>query len=298
MVGLGCNNFGRRLDPAATAGVVAAALDAGIDFFDTADVYGDGHSEEFLGRALGARRGNVVVATKFGMRMDDDRGGAHPTYIRRAVEDSLRRLGTDHIDLYQLHQPDPKVPIADTLGALDRLVREGLVREIGCSNFDAAQLREAADAATRSGGARFVSVQNHYSLLHRQPEDEVLAECARQDLAFIPYFPLASGLLTGKYRAGQPVPEGTRLADSPRRAEALSSERLARAEALLDLADSRGHSLLELAFTWLLARPEVASVIAGATRPEQVRANVAAARTDWVLGPEDLAAVDRIAPRG
>ena len=298
MVGLGCNNFGRRLDAGATAQVVDAALDAGIDFFDTADVYGDGHSEEFLGRALGARRGKVVVATKFGMRVDADRGGAHPTYIRRAVEDSLRRLGTDYIDLYQLHQPDPTVPIADTLGALDQLVREGLVREIGCSNLDAAQLAQAAGAAAASGGAGFASVQNHYSLLHREPEAEVLAECARLGLAFIPYFPLASGLLTGKYRAGQAVPGGTRLANSPRRAEQLSPERLARAEALLELAAASGHSLLELAFTWLLARPEVASVIAGATRPEQVRANVASAQGDWVLSADDRAAINRIAPRG
>ncbi|MBD0319837.1 MAG: aldo/keto reductase, partial [Gemmatimonadetes bacterium] len=195
VVGLGCNNFGSRLDAEATRAVVHAALDAGVTLLDTADIYGgDGRSEEYLGRALGSRRDDVVLATKFGMKLDDRRQGAHPDYVRRAVEDSLRRLNTDRIDLYQLHTPDPTVPIADTLGALDELVRAGKVREIGCSNFSADQLREARDAAP---GARFASVQNEYSLFHRDPERGVLDECRAQGLAFIPYFPLASGLLTG-----------------------------------------------------------------------------------------------------
>ncbi len=194
VVGLGCNNFGWRIDSAATAAVVHAALDPGITFFDTADVYGTGQSEEFLGRALGPRRSQAIVATKFGLKMDERRQGARPVYVRQAVEDSLRRLGTDRIDLYQLHHPDAATPIEDTLGALDGLVRAGKMREIGCSNFSADQLRAAPG---------FASVQNQYSLLHRQPEADVLPECERLGLAFIPYFPLANGLLTGKYRPGQ-----------------------------------------------------------------------------------------------
>ena len=196
VAGLGCNNFGWRIDAAATVDVVNAALDAGVNFFDTADIYDTGHSEEFLARALGARRKNVVVATKFGMKMGEGKEGAKPEYIRRAVEDSLRRLQTDYIDLYQLHRPDPNVPIADTLGALDELVKAGKVREIGASNFSAAQIREAETAAP-TGTARFVSVQNHYSMLHREPEGEVIAECRRLGLALLPYFPLANGLLSG-----------------------------------------------------------------------------------------------------
>jgi aryl-alcohol dehydrogenase-like predicted oxidoreductase len=294
VVGLGCNNFGARLEYPATERVVRAALDAGIFFFDTADIYGGTRSEEFLGRALGAQRDQVVIATKFGMRVDDARRGAHPDYIRRAVEDSLRRLGTDRIDLYQLHEPDPGVPIADTLGALDALVRAGKVREIGCSNFSVEQLR-AARAAVRPGNARFASLQNEYSLLHRDPEQGVLAECAREDMAFLPYFPLASGLLTGKYRRGAEAPEGTRLR-APRYARLLEDAKLAAVEQLEAFAASRGHTVLELAFAWLLSKPVLASVIAGATAPEQVRANAAAAR--WVLTPEDLADIDRITPGG
>ena len=191
LVGLGCNNFGRRLDEKRTAEVVGAAIDAGITFFDTADMYGDTLSEQYLGHALGARRKEVVIATKFGWALDSARKGARPDYVRRAVEDSLGRLGTDCIDLYQLHQPDPSVPVADTLAALDGLVKAGKVREIGCSNFSAAQLREAA-SAVRPGAARFVSVQNEYSLLQREAEQEVLSECERLDLAFLPYFPLSA----------------------------------------------------------------------------------------------------------
>ncbi|HKN87755.1 MAG TPA: aldo/keto reductase, partial [Nitrospiraceae bacterium] len=203
VVGLGCNNFGWKLDEADTAAVVHAALDAGITFFDTADIYGGTQSEVFLGRALSKHRDQVVIATKFGMAVDDQRRGAGPEYITQACEDSLRRLGTDCIHLYQLHQPDPTVPIADTLGALNDLVRAGKVREIGCSNFSLEQLREA-EGAVRPGRARFASVQNEYNLLHREPERDVIPECQSKGLAFLPYFPLASGLLTGKYRQGQP----------------------------------------------------------------------------------------------
>jgi len=292
VVGLGCNNFGWKLDEEDSAAVLNAALDAGINFFDTADIYGATKSEEFVGRALASRRNDVVIATKFGMKVDDARQGAHPDYVRRAAEDSLRRLGIDHIDLYQLHQPDPSVPIADTLGALDDLVRAGKVREIGCSNFSVEQLREAEEAA--KGGARFVSVQNEYSLFHREPEKGVLAECERLDLAFLPYFPLASGLLSGKYRKGQSAPEGSRL-DSARFAKQLADENLEIVEKLIAFSESRGHSVLDLAISWLLARSTtVASVIAGATKPEQIRANVAAG--DWALTDDDLAEIDTIVP--
>jgi aryl-alcohol dehydrogenase-like predicted oxidoreductase len=292
VVGLGCNNFGGRLDVEATARVVHAALDADINFLDTADIYGGTKSEEFIGRALGSRRGAVVIATKFGGKLDEERRGAKPDYVRRACEDSLRRLQTDHIDLYQLHMPDPDVPIADTLGALDELVQAGKVREIGCSNFSVDQLRAAA-AAVRPGAARFLSVQNQYSLFHRDPERDVLSECDRLRLAFLPYFPLASGLLTGKYRRGQPAPEGTRLS-GPRSVQALTDENLARVEALIQLAASRGHTILDLAISWLLARPAVASVISGATSPQQVQANAAAA--NWRLTNADLAEIDSIIP--
>jgi aryl-alcohol dehydrogenase-like predicted oxidoreductase len=294
VVGLGCNNFGPRLDAEGTARVVDAALDAGIDFLDTADIYGKGQSEEFLGRTLAGRRERVVLATKFGMPMDDERKGARPEYLRRALEDSLRRLGTDRVDLYQLHQPDPGVPIAETLGALDELVKAGKVRQIGCSNFSAAQLREA-EAAARAG-ARFVSVQNEYSLFHREPEREVLAECTRLNLAFIPYFPLASGILSGKYRKGIPAPQGTRITTGPRFAGLLAEESMDRVERLATFAEARGHTLLELAFAWLLARGQVASVIAGATSVEQVRANAAAGARGWRLTTEELAEIDRIVP--
>jgi aryl-alcohol dehydrogenase-like predicted oxidoreductase len=293
-VGLGCNNFGGRLDEQATARVVHAALDAGINFFDTADIYGGGgKSEEYLGRALGSRRSEVIVATKFGMRMDDEHRGARPEYVRAAAEDSLRRLGTDYIDLYQLPTPDPDVPIADTLGAMNELVSAGKAREIGCSNFSAAQIRDAEQTSRDRGIARFVSVQNEYSLLHRDPEVEVLAECERVHVAFIPFFPLASGLLTGKYHLGQPAPQGSRLASGPRAVQ-LTDDRLETVEELRAFAQSRGHTLLELAFSWLLARPVVASVIAGATKPEQVKSNVSAAK--WQLSNADLDAIDAIVP--
>ncbi len=278
-VGVGCNNFGSRLDQAATDEVVGAALDAGITLFDTADTYGATQSEVLLGRALGSRRDEAVVATKFGMPVDDDHWGASPEYVRSACDASLARLGTDRIDLYQLHAPDDTVPIADTLGALGDLVAAGKVREIGCSNLTAEQLRAAADAA--GAGPAFASVQNQYSLLARDPErDGVLDACAQMGLAFLPYYPLANGLLTGKVRPGEPVPEGTRLATmSPERSAHWLSDRItARVAELLDFAESAGTPLLALAVSWLLDHPPVASVIAGASSAEQVRANAGAVR--------------------
>jgi aryl-alcohol dehydrogenase-like predicted oxidoreductase len=294
VVGLGCNNFGMRIGRAETDLVVGAALDAGINFFDTADIYGGTKSETYLGAALGTRRDEIVLATKFGVPYEGHEGGASASYIRQAVEDSLSRLGTDRIDLYQLHAPDTKIPIAETLGALGELVTAGKIRHFGCSNFSAAMLQEARAAAGDAPG--FVSVQNEYSLLHRDPEDEVLPECDRSGTAFLPYFPLASGLLTGKYRAGETPAEGTRLAAWGDRAkDQLSDDRMAKVAALSTLAESEGHTVLDLAFGWLLTRPSVASVIAGATKPEQVVANVAAGQ--WRPGAEVLAQVDVIAPR-
>ena len=295
VVGLGCNNFGMRIGRKETAAVVDAALDAGINFFDTADIYGGTKSETYLGAALGARRDDIVLATKFGAPYEGHEGGASAAYIRRAVEDSLTRLGTDRIDLYQLHVPDPKTPIAETIGALGELVAEGKIREFGCSNFTVALLEEAA-AATPAGSPGFVSVQNQYNILYREPEDGVLEYCERNGMAFLPFFPLASGLLSGKYRAGEPPPEGTRLAAMGDRATSqLTEERLATVAALDELARHHGHSVLDLAFGWLLSRPAVASVIAGATRPEQIAANVAAG--EWRPGEDVLAEVDALAPR-
>jgi aryl-alcohol dehydrogenase-like predicted oxidoreductase len=278
VVGVGCNNFGGRIDESATDEVVGAAIEAGINFFDTADIYGATRSEELLGKALGARRDEVVVATKFGMPIDDERHGAAPDYVRRACEDSLRRLGTDRIDLYQLHAPDPAVPVAETLGALHELQAQGKVLEIGCSNFSEAQLDDAHSAAR--DGASFRSVQNQYSLLWRAPEtDGVLDACERLGMAFLPYYPLANGLLTGKIRPGEPIPEGTRLAMMPpeRSAHWLADSFTSRVGALLDFSERKGIPVLTLAFSWLLAHDEVASVIAGATSATQVRANAAAA---------------------
>jgi aryl-alcohol dehydrogenase-like predicted oxidoreductase len=293
VVGLGCNNFGRRLDYDATTAVVDAALDAGITFFDTADVYGGTKSEEYLAGALGRRRDEVVVATKFGAAVDEQRRGARPEYVRHAVEDSLRRLGTDRIDLYQLHTPDPDVPIGKSLAVLDELVKAGKVREIGCSNFSSDQLREAEEAV-REGAVRFVSVQNEYSLIHREAEHDVLPECERLGIAFIPYFPLANGLLTGKYRRGKDGPAGGRL-DSARGERLLTNNNLAVVERLVEFSQRRGHTVLELAFSWLLKWPAVASVIAGATSPEQARSNAAAA--GWKLTDGELVEVDSILTR-
>lgn len=294
VVGLGCNNFGWRIDAEASAKVIDTAIESGVTFFDTADRYGKGQSEDFLGRALGKRRDQIILATKFGMEMEKGQQGASPKYVLEAVDASLRRLRTDRIDLYQLHQPDPKTPITDTLGALDELVRAGKVREIGCSNFSVAQIREATDAS--QGRAQFVSVQNEFSLFHREPETNgVLPECERRRLAFLPYFPLASGLLTGKYREGKKLPEGSRAADGwgPK---VFTEQNLAIVELLIEFAESKGHTILELAFSWLLSHKPVASVIAGASKPEQVRANAKAA--DWQLAADDLAEIDAIMRSG
>ena len=280
VVGIGCNNFGARLDARATAEVVRAALDEGVNFFDTADIYGATQSEVFLGQALRGRRDEAVVATKFGMPIDDAHFGASPAYVREACEASLARLGTDHIDLYQLHYPDESVPIADTLGALAELVEAGKVRQIGCSNLSVAQLREAREAAGEHPA--FVSIQNQYSLLAREVErDGVLDACNELDLAFLPYYPLANGLLTGKVRPGEPIPEGTRLSlMAPERSvHWLSDAFQQKVATLLEYAASIDTPILSLAFSWLVSHPEVASVIAGASSPEQVRANAAAVTT-------------------
>jgi aryl-alcohol dehydrogenase-like predicted oxidoreductase len=294
VVGLGCNNFGWRIDAEASAKVIDTAIESGVTFFDTADRYGKGQSEDFLGRALGKRRDQIILATKFGMEMEKGQQGASPKYVLEAVDASLRRLRTDRIDLYQLHQPDSKTPITDTLGALDELVRAGKVREIGCSNFSVAQIREATDASL--GRTQFVSVQNEFSLFHREPETNgVLPECEGRRLAFLPYFPLASGLLTGKYRKGKKLLEGSRAADGwgPK---VFTEQNLAIVELLIEFAESKGHTILELAFSWLLSHKPVASVIAGASKPEQVRANAKAA--DWQLAADDLAQIDAIMRSG
>jgi len=294
-VGLGCNNFGMRIDEAQTATVVRAALDAGITFFDTADAYGGTLSEEFLGRALGRHRDEAVIATKFAMPLGDEgRGGASAGWVAEAVEGSLRRLGTDRIDLYQQHVPDETVPIEETQGALDDLVRAGKVREIGNSNFSDAQIDAAAALSAERGWAQFATAQNHLSLLERAPLRRVAPACERHGMALLPYFPLASGLLTGKYRRGEPPPPGTRLAVMPeqRVSQVLTQRNLDLVDALTAFAAARDHTILDLAFAWLAAQPAVGPIIAGATSPEQVRANVAA--IDWTLTPDDLAEIDTI----
>ena len=286
-VGLGCNNFGMRIDAKQTQGVVDAALDAGITFFDTADIYGGTKSEEFLGKALGKRRGDITLATKFGMRIGDDprRMGGSRRWIMRAVEDSLSRLGTDYIDLYQFHRPDPDTPIDETLRALDDLVTQGKVRYIGNSNFSGWQIADADWIG--AGNTRFVSAQNLYSLLERKVEFEVLPACEHFGLGFLPFFPLASGLLSGKYKRGEKPPEGTRLAAwGARGAAAMSDKNFDKVEKLETWAEERGHTILELAFAWLLGHEVVSSVIAGATTAEQVQTNAATAA--WHLSPEDV----------
>ncbi len=288
VVGIGCNAFGSRIDADQTRAIVDAAFEHGVTFFDTADTYGTGQSEELLGAALKGRRDEVVVATKFGMDMqgvNGDDGGRRGTrsYVRTAVEASLRRLDTDHIDLYQLHTPDPTTPIEETLGEMTELVAEGKVRAIGSSNLQAWQLVDAAWRSRTAGLASFATAQNEYSLYNRTAEVELVPACLELGVGVLPYFPLAYGLLTGKYRRGEQAPEGTRLA--------LQSARLAdadweRIDALQAFADGRDVSLLELAMGGLAAQPAVSSVIAGATRPEQVRANVEAAR--WTPSDDDL----------
>jgi aryl-alcohol dehydrogenase-like predicted oxidoreductase len=296
-VGLGCNNFGKRVGLDGTRAVVDAALRAGVNFLDTADIYGGddkGASERLLGEVLEGRRDQVLIATKFGMDMDGANGqpagarGSAP-YIRQAVEASLRRLRTDTIDLYQYHQPDGVTPIEETLGALNDLVVAGSVRHIGCSNFSAEQLREAAEVAERAGYASFVSLQNDYSLLEREIERDVLPECERRGVAVLPFYPLARGLLTGKYRRGERGPEGARLSGS-----AIDDATYDRLERLTDFCDARGIEPIDVAIGWLLRRPQVGSVIAGATRPEQVERNVRAAQ--WRPIDADVAELDRIFP--
>jgi aryl-alcohol dehydrogenase-like predicted oxidoreductase len=291
VVGVGCNNFGRAVDVAGTRAVVDAALAAGVTLFDTADIYGNkGDSERFLGEALEGRREGAVIATKFGGDMGDGTNArGSRDYIRKAVEASLERLRTDYIDLYQYHTPDHVTPFEETFGALDELVREGKVRHVGHSNLDAAQIDEVDALARERGWVRPISAQNQYSLLRREAEDELLPTCARLGIGVLPYFPLASGLLTGKYRRGEPPPEGTRLAG---RAEVLTDEKFDRIEALERFAEERGIALLAVAIGGLLAEPAVTSVIAGATKPEQVGANVAAA--EWEPSPEDLAALNSL----
>ena len=296
VVGLGCNNFGRRVDLEGTRGVVDAALDAGVNFLDTADVYGGGgDSEKLLGEVLRGRRDQVVLATKFGMDMGDEGPSVRPRgskdYIREAIDDSLRRLQTDVIDLYQYHRPDGETPIEETLGALDELVKAGKVRFIGCSNFTASELDEAAGAARENGFASFVSLQNEYSLLKREIEADVVPECEQLGVDVLPYFPLASGLLTGKYRRGQDAPEGTRLHG---RAEIADDQTFDRLEAAERFASERGVELLDVAIAGLASQPTVASVIAGATKPEQVRRNADALR--WTPSDPDLEELDRIFP--
>jgi len=299
VVGVGCNNFGGRIDETRTEEVIDAALEQGINFFDTADMYANGRSEELIGRFLvdGGHRSDVILATKFGNEMPGQGRGARAEYVKLALDASLKRLRTDYIDLYQQHLPDPDVPIEETLGALDELVKAGKVREIGCSNFSAEQIREAqAVTAKRPGSARFVSVQNEYSLLHREPEEGVLDESERQGIAFLPFFPLMSGLLTGKYRKGGSIPEGTRVAKYERYRNLLTDENLDKVEVLIKFAESRGRTILELAFSWLLAHRVVASVIAGATSAQQIQLNAAAAH--WDLTPEDLREIESLLRAG
>jgi aryl-alcohol dehydrogenase-like predicted oxidoreductase len=290
VIGLGTNNFGLLMDEHEVLPVLDSALAAGINFLDTSDSYGN--SEERIGSLLGPRRDDIVLATKFASPVDGGTGGAHPDYVRTAVERSLRLLRTDRIDLYQIHRPDPDTPIADTLAALDELVRAGKVREIGCSNFSAAQL-EQAEAAVADGAARFVSVQNHFNLLHRDDEATVLPACERLDIAYVPYFPLASGLLTGKYHRGEEPAAGTRIGRWGERSKTvLTDANFDAIDRLTGWARGRGHTLLDLAFAWLLAKPAVASVIAGATKVSQVEAN---AGVTWRLTAAEVAEVDALA---
>ena len=284
VVGLGCNNFGSRLDAAGARRVVEAALDAGVTLFDTAEMYGDGESERFLGAALAGRRDEVVVATKFGWELGVDPPGGSAVNVRRAIEGSLQRLGTDHVDLYQYHRPDGVTPIEETLAALDELVREGNVRHVGSSNFSAAQVREAAEVARAQGRSPFVSAQNRYSLVDREVEEELVPALEELGLGLIPFFPLGSGLLTGKYRRGEPAPAGTRLATRGLPEEAAIWDRV---EQLQAFAEARGLTILDVAVGGLAAMPAVSSVIAGAMTPEQVRANAAAG--EWVPSAAELA---------
>ena len=284
-VGLGTNNFGRRMDRVATRAVIDAALDAGVNFFDTADMYGDGDSERFIGEILVGRRERVVLATKFGWS-----GGGGRRHVREAIDASLERLRTDHLDVYYYHRPDGVTPLAETMAALDELVREGKVRSIASSNFTPEQIEEGERIAREQGTTRFVVLQNAYSLLDRGAEAEVLPLCERDRIGFVPYFPLANGLLSGKYRRGQPPPAGTRLAQ---RADALTDDAFDVIDRLEAWAGDHSRTLLDLAIAYTASQPAVVSVIAGATTPGQVQANAAAA--DWQLTPAEIAEVAALA---
>lgn len=294
VTGLGCNNFGRRLDLAGTKSVLDAAIAAGVTFLDTADTYGDTRSEELMGEALKGRRSEVLLATKFGMpnKAAGLTGGARPDYIHASIDASLKRLQTDHVDLYQLHKPDPDVPIADTLGALGELVQAGKVREIGCSNFSAEQMREAHAAAEQDGTPRFVSVQNEYNLMRRQDERTVIPAARELGVGHLPYYPLMSGILTGKYRKNQPLPEGTRVRGSEMWESLLTEQTYDLIEALITFANARERELIDLAFAWLLAEPAVKSVIAGAMSPAQIQRNAQAA--SWSLTRGEKEEVDAL----
>lgn len=297
-VGLGCNNFGTRCDERQTLAVVNAAIDVGVNFFDTADVYGKGLSEEYLGKALGRLRDEVIVASKFGHPMSGDpgRAGSSPEWIRKAIDGTLKRLGSDYVDLYQAHVPDAGVPIEETLGALTQLVSDGKVRAIGCSNYSGEQIDSAMRASEERGLARFISAQNHYNLLVRDAERDVLPACVRHGLGQLPYFPLASGLLSGKYRMGSEPPKNSRLGAMPddRRRQLLSDERLDLVERLIGFAASIERSLLELAIGWLLSKSVIASVIAGATSADQARANAMAAALRLRLAPDQLSELESL----
>ena len=299
VVGLGCNNFGMRLGVEETRAVVHRAIDKGITLFDTADMYGGrGGSEEQLGQILGDRRKDIVLATKFGMAMSDDgtKIGAARRYIMNAVEDSLRRLQTDHIDLYQLHQPDPRTPLDETLRAMDDLVTQGKVRYIGCSNLPAWQVADSQWISSTGGFSRFVSCQDEYNILNRDIEKELLPAMEAHGCGLLPYFPLASGMLTGKYKRDA-MPDGARLTDMPKFANRtyVTEQNFDIVEKLEAFAKERGHSLLEMAFSWMASRPTTASVIAGATKPEQIDANVEAC--GWAMTADEIATVDEISAK-
>ncbi len=298
VAGLGCNNFGMRIDEDASRAVVQAALENGVTLFDTADIYGGGQSEEFLGRALGSERRNVIIASKFAMAMGKGpyESGASRHYILRAVEASLRRLGSDYIDVYQVHRPDPETPIEETLDALNDLIRQGTVRYIGSSACSGWQIADAEWTARTEHQNRFVSAQNEWSMLERSVEPDIIPACERFGVGMLPYFPLANGFLSGKYRRGEPFPSGSRLeAWKDRFGQVASEENFDRLEKLTAFAEARGHTMLELAQCWLASHPVVSSVISGATTADQVKANAAAVQA-WRLSTEEMAEVDGMLP--
>jgi aryl-alcohol dehydrogenase-like predicted oxidoreductase len=294
LIGLGGNTFGRYADEATTAAIVHRALDLGVTFFDTADIYGTGASEELLGKALRGRRDEALIATKVGMQMGErpNESGSSRKHVIDGCEASLRRLGVEYIDLYQIHRFDPETPLEETLGALDDLVRAGTVRYIGCSNYDAWRLTQALGISERERFARYVSVQPEYNMLSREIERELVPCCLEFGVGIIPYFPLAAGVLTGKYRPGEPAPEGTRGHNNPRFASRLEPKTLEAVERLGAWARERGHTMAELALAWLASRPGVSTIIAGTTKPEQVEANVRAA--EWRLSADEITEVERL----